>query len=178
VADTDMADTDRRGAAGTMKRLRTVAVLAIIAAGVVVAVRYGGSSTTAVDSMQDGSASMPKNRGPVAATRTIEVSMVDLAFSPDHVQVTSGTTARFVFHNRGHLTHEAFIGDAAAQEAHDQEMSHMPGKGDRRDSQMLTVPPGGSGELAHTFDRAGTMLVGCHMPGHYNAGMKLTIVVV
>jgi uncharacterized cupredoxin-like copper-binding protein len=41
----------------------------------------------------------------------------------------------------------------------------------------LTVQPGKTRELEHTFDEAGEVLIGCHQPGHYDAGMKVTVTV-
>jgi uncharacterized cupredoxin-like copper-binding protein len=41
----------------------------------------------------------------------------------------------------------------------------------------ITVDPGKTGELTHTFDRTGTVEIGCHQPGHYAAGMKLAVTV-
>ena len=42
----------------------------------------------------------------------------------------------------------------------------------------LTVPPGQTRRLTWTFDEPGTVLYGCHVLGHWAAGMKGTIVVV
>jgi uncharacterized cupredoxin-like copper-binding protein len=45
------------------------------------------------------------------------------------------------------------------------------------DGDSLLLEPGKSGELTHTFEEAGEILIGCHQPGHYEAGMKTTITV-
>jgi uncharacterized cupredoxin-like copper-binding protein len=45
------------------------------------------------------------------------------------------------------------------------------------DGDALLLEPGDTGELTHTFDEAGEILIGCHLPGHYEAGMKSTITV-
>jgi uncharacterized cupredoxin-like copper-binding protein len=37
------------------------------------------------------------------------------------------------------------------------------------------VAPGDTGELTYTFDEAGPLEVGCHEPGHYDAGMKIAV---
>lgn len=122
--------------------------------------------------------------------RTVEIDMVDIAFEPDAVDVGAGETVRFVFTNEGDLAHDAFIGDEAAQEAHEEEMHEaeedMDGDMDDEadaedemdmhgDEEGITVQPGDSGELTHTFDEPGEMLIGCHEPGHYDAGMIVTI---
>ena len=41
----------------------------------------------------------------------------------------------------------------------------------------LTVPPGQTRRLTWTFDEPGIVLYGCHVLGHWAAGMKGTIVV-
>ena len=41
----------------------------------------------------------------------------------------------------------------------------------------LTVPPGTTRRLTWTFDKPGIVLYGCHVLGHWAAGMKGTIVV-
>ena len=41
----------------------------------------------------------------------------------------------------------------------------------------ITVEPGSSGEITHTFTESGTILIGCHEPGHWEAGMKSTIAI-
>jgi uncharacterized cupredoxin-like copper-binding protein len=40
-----------------------------------------------------------------------------------------------------------------------------------------SVQPGQTATLTHTFTTAGSTIIGCHEPGHYQAGMKLTVIV-
>ena len=119
-------------------------------------------------------------------TRTIKVEMVDIAYSPTAVQVKEGETVRFEFTNNGKVAHDAFIGDEMAQADHEEEMSRiassMDGSGMGHgshggDSEAITVEPGKTGELEHTFDQAGDYQIGCHEPGHYKAGMKIAVTV-
>ena len=42
----------------------------------------------------------------------------------------------------------------------------------------LSLKAGESGSLRMTFAEAGSLLIGCHEPGHDNAGMKATLTVV
>lgn len=105
--------------------------------------------------------------------RTVEIQMRDIAFSPTSVDVRAGEKVRFVFTNKGQLTHDAFLGDAAAQDQHEKDMrsGHDHGMG----ADAVTVRPGKQAQLVHTFDRAGQVLIGCHEPGHYSGGMKVTV---
>jgi uncharacterized cupredoxin-like copper-binding protein len=137
--------------------------LTVIAAFVLVAAACGGNS--------DGSQS-------AARSRTVEIEMVDTAFEPGAVPVERGEKVRFVFHNRGNVPHDAFIGDPEEQAEHEGDMrkaegGHHMSNGD----DAITVEPGKTGVLTRTFDEAGTVEIGCHQPGHYAAGMKITVTV-
>ncbi len=107
--------------------------------------------------------------------RTIEIEMRDIAFSPSTVDVRAGEKIRFVFTNRGKVTHDTFIGTEAAQEEHEKDMrsGHVHGEG----SNAISVKPGKKGQLVHTFDRPGQVLIGCHEPGHYTGGMRVSVTV-
>ena len=108
-----------------------------------------------------------------AADRTIDVEMRDIAYSPTTLDVRTGETVRFNFKNTGQVEHDAFIGDEAAQEAHEKEMrkGHDHGKA----ANAVSVKPGKSASLTHTFDNAGQVIIGCHEPGHYIGGMRITV---
>ncbi len=111
-----------------------------------------------------------------AVSRTIDVAMTDDAYGPSTMAVATGQTVRFVFRNEGTVVHEALIGDATLQAEHDAGMgtgaAHAPGG-----LPMVAVAPGASGELVYTFTRPGTVLIGCHEPGHYALGMRAVITV-
>jgi uncharacterized cupredoxin-like copper-binding protein len=117
---------------------------------------------------------------------TVEIDMVDNAFEPDSVDVDVGETVRFVFTNQGDVVHEAVIGDEATQEEHAAEMEEMNGDMDGEDMNAedeahgdeeyaIDVEPGETGEITYTFDEPGEILIGCHEPGHYEAGMIVTV---
>ncbi|MGQ0678317.1 MAG: cupredoxin domain-containing protein [Actinomycetota bacterium] len=107
--------------------------------------------------------------------RSVEIAMVDNAFQPASLQVTKGETVRFVFRNAGSLAHDAVIGDEQAQQEHAEtaEGGHAGHGGD-----ALDLDPGQSGELIYTFKEAGELKIGCHEPGHYEAGMKVDLTAV
>ncbi|MGI8937617.1 MAG: cupredoxin domain-containing protein [Iamia sp.] len=110
----------------------------------------------------------------------VEVRMVDIAYEPTSLEASVGDTVRFVFTNEGNVAHDAFIGDEAAQAAHESEMRSMDGMDGMEHSgdDGITVAPGESAELTHTFSEAGPRLIGCHEPGHYEGGMVIDVDVV
>jgi uncharacterized cupredoxin-like copper-binding protein len=118
----------------------------------------------------------------------VDINMVDIAYEPSTVEVQAGETVRFVFHNEGATLHDAFIGDAAAQADHAREMrivtadSHPMGEGTMAHASAdgsagINVAPSETGEITYTFDQPGTLEIGCHEPGHYEAGMKVAVTV-
>jgi uncharacterized cupredoxin-like copper-binding protein len=72
------------------------------------------------------------------------------------------------------LPHEFVIGDARVQQAHESEMSagRMGGE-----PNAVDVPAGRTVRLVYTFEQPGTLEIGCHVPGHYAAGMRGTITI-
>ena len=116
--------------------------------------------------------------GTASGTRTIDVDMHDIGFSPTNATVKAGETVQFVFHNKGAIAHDAYIGDETAQMSHESQMSTMSEMGGmEHGNDGITVDPGKTGTLTHTFDHAGTTLIGCHQQGHYAAGMKMNVTV-
>jgi uncharacterized cupredoxin-like copper-binding protein len=117
--------------------------------------------------------------------QVVQIEMVDIAFEPTSIEVEEGETVTFRFTNSGEVVHDAVIGDRHVQDDHEAEMAgaddgHGAGHGDGHDedADALVIDPGGTGELTYTFDDAGTLEIGCHQPGHYDAGMKVTVDVV
>ncbi len=113
--------------------------------------------------------------GSGSTARTIQIEMRDNVFAPTEVSVEKGEAVTFEFTNAGAVAHEAFIGDEQAQLDHEQEM--MDSGMDHGGAEVLTVEPGKTGTVDHIFDEAGTFQIGCHEPGHYDGGMKVTVTV-
>lgn len=114
-------------------------------------------------------------------TEVVDVGMEDIRFDQTELRFAAGTTVEFRFTNNGKVAHDAYVGDLAAQQEHEAEMAEMASMGDMgshgHGEPAVTVQPGGTDSLTYTFDQAGTYEVGCHQPGHYAAGMKMTITV-
>jgi uncharacterized cupredoxin-like copper-binding protein len=110
-------------------------------------------------------------------------------YRPDSIVVWAGRRVTFAVTNAGRLPHEFVLGDHAAQLDHERRMRLAPHDGgDAHDhgptghpthgaTGALTVPPGTTRHLTWTFDEPGIILYGCHVPGHWPAGMRGTILV-
>jgi uncharacterized cupredoxin-like copper-binding protein len=112
-----------------------------------------------------------------AARRSITIRMSDaMRFTPDRIEVRQGDTIRFVHRNDGKVMHEFVLGTKAALAEHAALMEKFPDM-EHDEPWMAHVAPGATGEMVWTFNRAGTFDFACLLPGHYQAGMKGTIVV-
>jgi len=111
------------------------------------------------------------------ATRVIEVvASDDFTFEPAEYTVTEGEIVTFRIVNRGQIPHDFTLGDEAAQEEHAEAMAE--GDHAAHDSpNAVVIDPGEIGGLTWAFTQPGTVLIGCHQPGHYPAGMRATITV-
>ncbi len=134
------------------------------------------------------------------ATRTVEITLQDISFSPKALDVKAGETVRFVLVNKGQLLHEFNLGDAAMHAGHQKEMLQMQASGmltatgmgkmdhsamgqgamggmKHDDPNSVLVDPGKTAELTWTFTKATGLEFACNLPGHYQAGMvgKLTV---
>jgi uncharacterized cupredoxin-like copper-binding protein len=174
-------------------------------AGLLVAAAVGLSACGGDDGGGGGSdagASLEASGSPVGtedSPRTVEVAMVDNAFEPTEIEVAEGETVRFAFRNEGAVVHDAVIGDESTQEEHEDEMraaedtttsgtggdmggmdhgatsEEREGDGDGDEEAAITVEPGEEGEITYTFGSAGELMIGCHEPGHYEAGMNVAV---
>lgn len=115
--------------------------------------------------------------------RVVEVDMEDIAFSVEELEFAVGERIRFDFVNVGQAPHEALIGDLHVQEEHEQEMAegadHDEASDDGHEGELTTISlePGESGSFVHEFTEGGELWMGCHVPGHWGAGMRTRITV-
>ena len=149
--------------------------------------RAGGDERSAPATRQPRAAK--RKPGPVWATGApVRVVMNDrFRYRPAAIMVWAGRRVTFDVTNVGKLPHEFILGDRATQLDHERQMQHTPPAGGHPHvhgadaasgaSGALTVPPGQTRRLSWTFDQPGIVLYGCHVLGHWAAGMRGTIVV-
>jgi uncharacterized cupredoxin-like copper-binding protein len=112
-----------------------------------------------------------------AAATTIDVQLTDaLKIEPEVIDVPAGASVTFVVSNTGTTEHEFVVGDEEVQQEHEDEMAEgMEGEMMEDMANAVHLEPGETKELTMTFSDAGSTLAGCHVVGHYAAGMKATI---
>ena len=151
-------------------RLLHLALVATVA--VVLAACSGGAGSAAPVSAAPSSASTASG-SPVEVT----VKLTDaLKMEPAIISAKVGVPMRFVVTNSGSTDHEFYLGDEAAQMAHEKEMGGMAGMG-QDEPGGVGLKPGETKTVEYTFAKAGSYLAGCHVNGHYAAGMMATITV-
>ncbi len=111
------------------------------------------------------------------AKRSIAVGMADnMRFTPQRIEVRQGETVKFVVRNEGKQMHEFVIGTKAENAKHAELMVKFPNM-EHDEPYMAHVPPGKTGEIVWTFNRAGEFEFACLIAGHYQGGMVGTITV-
>jgi uncharacterized cupredoxin-like copper-binding protein len=112
-------------------------------------------------------------------TRTVPVRMFDdMRYDPAEFDVFAGETIVFDVTNSGEVPHEFFLADLAGHEEHAAEMREGGHADDAHGTpDGLNLEAGETATLEYTFSEAGDLLVGCHQPGHYEAGMVAPITV-
>jgi uncharacterized cupredoxin-like copper-binding protein len=114
---------------------------------------------------------------PAGTPRTIEITVDGYHFVPDHFQVRRGESIRFVVTNPDTIGHELYIGTVAEQAARRAADVAAPS-----DPASVThfgygiyLPAFADGEFDYSFSADTDLLIGCHLPGHWEAGMVATI---
>ena len=106
-----------------------------------------------------------------AAERTVELTIKHSRFAPPAVEVAPGERVRFVIRNLDPIDHEFILGDAEVQQRHEDgtEAEHglVPGE--------VSIPAVAERSTTYEFGDPGTLVFGCHLPGHWAYGMRGTV---
>jgi uncharacterized cupredoxin-like copper-binding protein len=105
---------------------------------------------------------------------TVAISIHYSRFDPETIAVEPGQTVRFVIRNTDPIDHEFILGDEEMQRVHEDgtEAHHPPRPGE------ISVPAGETVVTTYTFPAAsGELIFGCHLPGHYDFGMRGTVTI-
>lgn len=122
---------------------------------------------------------------PASADRVVEIEADDdFTFAPDTLEVQEGEAITFSVTNMGDIQHDFTLGPEDVQEEHEAEMADMGDMGDMDEAEhggdpnAISVPAGETVELTWRFTEPGEVLIGCHVEGHWDAGMRARIDVV
>lgn len=97
----------------------------------------------------------------------------DFTYEPSEIEVAAGEIISFQVANKGEVRHEFLIGTAEQHEDHEKQMEEGNEHG-AHESELegVSVDPGQEKTFTFVVPKQGTLLFGCHEPGHYESGMK------
>ena len=97
--------------------------------------------------------------------RTVEITAHWSSFRPALIRARPGTVLRLVVVNADPIDHEFIVGDQAVQDRHERGTeSHHGAPGE------ISVPA--HSVVVTSWRVTGSTLFGCHMPGHWDYGMR------
>lgn len=112
-----------------------------------------------------------------AVGRRVSIRMLDrLRFEPSHLSIRLGETLKIAIVNTGVVMHELAIGTPEALAEHADLMRRYPDMA-HEEAHVIHIPPGRRGTLVWHFNREGAFGFACLVPGHFDAGMRGTILV-
>lgn len=124
----------------------------------------------------------------------ISITMTDYKFTPNKVTLQSGVPVELTLVNKGKVDHEFMVYPAPKKAPEDWDEYLMPNtffqnmdevevefpkQGAVAGTSLFEVElnPGKSATIHFTPNKKGTFEIGCHVEGHYEAGMKGTLTV-
>ena len=104
-----------------------------------------------------------------ASSRSFEVTIRQSTFFPGEMSFEPGDTVTFVIENTDPIDHEFILGDEEVQDHHEKgrdkhHRGNVPGE--------VSVPAGETRTTTYTFTEEGDLILGCHLPRHYEYGMR------
>jgi uncharacterized cupredoxin-like copper-binding protein len=150
-----------------MKKITTIgiALITLAAAPAIGHEQHGHESYSAGE---PGNAKKP--------SRTIEVTMSEMAFTPSRIEVKRGEQIRFIVRNAGTEDHELLLASTEDNLKHAEAMKKNP-KMEHDDPNGVRLAPKKSAEILWKFTKAGTFEYACLIPDHRDYGMTGRITV-
>ena len=115
----------------------------------------------------------------------VKMEMREFGYSCSLPTMEEGVTLALQFTNVGTVEHEAVIGDLHEQHDVEVEMAEMAAMvemglmdaphdvaGGGHSVPAITVPAGETQTMIVKLDEPGDLMIGCHVPGHWAAGMR------
>jgi uncharacterized cupredoxin-like copper-binding protein len=107
---------------------------------------------------------------PKKPSRTIEVEMSEMAYTPSRIEVKRGEQIRFVIRNAGKEDHEFLLATTQENLKHAEAMKKNPHM-EHDDPNGVRLAPTKSAEILWKFTHAGTFEYSCLIPDHRDYGM-------
>ena len=114
------------------------------------------------------SAGEPGN--PEKPSRTIEVAMSEMQYTPSRIEVKRGEQIRFVLRNVGKEDHEFLLATTKENLAHAEVMKKHPHM-EHDDPNGVRLAPKKTAEILWKFSKAGKFEYSCLIPDHRDYGM-------
>jgi uncharacterized cupredoxin-like copper-binding protein len=159
--------------------VRTIALVSAVLGAA--ALTHGVGFPHPASAHSDGHAFAAGEPGdPKKPFRVVEIDMTDgpgtMTYSPNRIDVRKGEQIKFVLKNSGYLAHEFLIDSFENNAKHKIEMEKNP-EMEHDEPNGARVESRKSAEILWRFTKAGTFEFACLIPGHYETGMKGTVVV-
>jgi uncharacterized cupredoxin-like copper-binding protein len=145
-----------------------ILAMAVFAPAALPAFGHEGHHHDSFSAGEPGDASKP--------SRTIEIEMSEMKFSPPQIEVKRGEQIRFVIRNEGTEDHEFLLATTKENLAHAEVMKKHPHM-EHDDPNGVRLSPYQSAELVWKFTKAGTFEYACLIPKHRDYGMLGHVVV-
>lgn len=107
---------------------------------------------------------------PKKPSRTIQVEMSEMAYTPSRIEVKRGEQIRFVIRNAGKEDHEFLLATTRENLKHAEAMKKNPHM-EHDDPNGVRLAPKKSAEILWKFTKRGTFEYSCLIPDHRDYGM-------
>src|SRR5262245_16580469 len=107
---------------------------------------------------------------PKKPSRTIEVLLTEMDFTPARIEVKRGEQIRFVLRNTGKEDHEFLLATKEENLKHAEVMKKFPHM-EHDDPNGVRLAPNKTAEIVWKFTKAGTFEYSCLIPDHRDYGM-------
>ena len=135
---------------------------------IALALQPGPASSHEQHAHESYAAGEPGN--PKKPSRTIEVEMSEMAYTPSRIEVKRGEQIRFVIRNAGKEEHEFLLATTQENLKHAEAMKKNPHM-EHDDPNGVRLAPKKSAEILWKFTHAGTFEYSCLIPDHRDYGM-------
>jgi len=154
-----------------MKKMKLIPAAVALAALATLAWPASGHDKHSHESYSAGEPGNPKK-----PSRTIEVEMSEMAYTPSRIEVKRGEQIRFVIRNVGKEDHEFLLATTEDNLKHAEAMKKNP-RMEHDDPNGVRLAPNKSAEILWKFSKRGTFEYSCLIPDHRDYGMigKVTV---